>query len=97
MSDALFLSALGTLAGVIGVLWKINLRNTDKMEKRAEKIEERDEQKNKLLFGLKEEVGELRGRVGLAEEVVPMIQELHADFLAVYPKTERDKSDEGCE
>ena len=88
MSDGLFLSALGVLATVIGVLWKINRESSAKIEDRADKIEKKYEDNTNQLIEMKGELGELRGKVDLAEKVVPLIQELHEDFLNEFPKKE---------
>ena len=76
MSDQLFLSALGVLAGVIGILWKINQKNTGKIEGRADRIEKKHDQTMKEMVHVTREVGELKGRIDLAEKIHPRLDDL---------------------
>jgi hypothetical protein len=86
MTDSLFLGALGALATVIGVLWKVNQSAAAKGEKRADRIETKNDKNDIALREQAAEIGELRGEVGLAKKVIPKIESLHEDFLLRFPK-----------
>lgn len=69
----------GGLVAAIGVLWKTLQGKNDKLEKKQDDTTEK-------LVSLSKEVGELRGRVGLAEELKPEIRRLHEEFLRQFKK-----------
>ncbi len=85
MSDSLFIGALGTLATVIGILWKVNQGNAVKIEKRADCIEKKNDENTKVMLDMRQEIGEMKGEISLAKQVIPKIDDLHEDFLTAYP------------
>jgi len=70
----LLLSALGALSGVIALFWKIIHANHHETKKRSDKMEGKLEENNNQIIVLTDEMGELRGRVSLAEEVTPKLE-----------------------
>lgn len=69
MSDEI-LYALGTaLVGAITILWRVVI-------KRANDCEAKHEKTTGELMNMKEEVGELRGKVDLARQIGPKIDKL---------------------
>ncbi len=74
------------LAGAVTVLWKAassHARATEqRLETKLDECEEKHEQANKDLHNFWEKVGELSGKVHIAEQVNNSIQALHADVLA---------------
>jgi Ni,Fe-hydrogenase maturation factor len=78
MTDTLFISALTTLAGVIVALWKINQSNTSKIEGRADRIEKKHDLTMEEMVNVTREVGELKGRIDLAEKIHPRLDELES-------------------
>lgn len=77
MSDALFLGALSTLAGVIALLYKVNQGSNLKIEKRADTIEEKHDASMGKIIEVTREVGELRGKIHLAEKIHPKLDSIH--------------------
>jgi len=69
----LLISALTVLAGVIGLFWKIIHSNHRETKERGDKLEVKLEKNNEQLISLTDEMGELKGRVSLAEEVSPKL------------------------
>tara|TARA_R100001463_G_scaffold10301_1_gene30216 strand:- start:2176 stop:2484 length:309 start_codon:yes stop_codon:yes gene_type:complete len=72
----LLISALTVLAGVIGLFWKIIHSNHRETKERGDKLEVKLETNNSQLISLTDEMGELKGRVSLAEEVSPKLDSL---------------------
>ena len=77
----LLISALTVLAGVIGLFWKIIHSNHRETKERGDKLEGKLEVNNAQLISLTDEMGELKGRVSLAEEVSPKLDTI-ADGIA---------------
>jgi len=69
----LLISALTVLAGVIGLFWKIIHSNHKETKERGDKLEGKLEVNNAQLISLTDEMGELKGRISLAEEVSPKL------------------------
>jgi uncharacterized membrane protein len=72
--------AMTALTAVIGVLWRINVTNTTKIEKRADKIEMKYDENNDKLIEMSKEVGELKGRVTISEEIMPHLKHIKDAF-----------------
>jgi hypothetical protein len=82
------MSALGTLAGVIVFLYRINQKGVEKIEERSDRIEKRHDETTQELVEMSGKVGRLEGEIHLAKKVVPMIEQLHGDFLKRFPDDE---------
>ena len=76
LEDAHLITAMGVLATVIGVLWKLNVSNSKSIEQRADRLEEKADENNTKLLEMADQVGELRGRVTFAEEISPHLNRL---------------------
>lgn len=73
ISEATILTALGaagtTLTGAIVALWQVVNKQANEFKKRADDCEEKHETTSKKLLHVTSEVGELRGRIHMAEKV----------------------------
>lgn len=69
----LLISALTVLAGVIGLFWKIIHSNHKETKERSDQLELKLEENNAQLLNLTEEMGKLKGRVSIAEEISPKL------------------------
>ena len=78
--DQYIVVAMTALTTVIGILWRINVSNTSKIEKRADNIESKYDQNNNKLIDMSKEVGELKGRVTLSEEIIPHLKYIKEAF-----------------
>ena len=76
ISDQLYVSGLASLAGVIAFLYKQNQKNTNKIEGRADRIEKKHDLTIKEMVNVTREVGELKGRIDLAEKIHPRLDDL---------------------
>ena len=76
IQDGHLITAMGILAGVIAVLWKINVTNSKSIEKRADRLEEKHDENHIKLLEMSDQLGELRGRVTIAEEIFPHLNRL---------------------
>ena len=72
----MLLAALGILTTVIGVFWKIIHSNHRETKNRADVVETKLETTVTEFGNVKEELGELRGRVTIAEEITPTLREI---------------------
>jgi hypothetical protein len=79
----LLISALTVLAGVIGLFWKIIHSNHRETKERGDKLEVKLEKNNEQLISLTDEMGELKGRVSLAEEVSPKLDTISDGITAL--------------
>lgn len=64
------IAAFVALSGVVVALWR-------KFSKRADDCEKRHEKTTSDLKAVKEEVGELKGRVQIAEKISPKLDDIH--------------------
>ncbi len=69
----LLMSALAALAGVIALFWKIIHSNHRETKERSDQLEIKLEENNAQLLNLTEEMGKLKGRVAIAEEISPKL------------------------
>ena len=69
----LLMSALAALAGVIALFWKIIHSNHRETKQRSDQLEIKLEENNAQLLNLTEEMGKLKGRVSIAEEISPKL------------------------
>ncbi len=69
----LLMSALAALAGVIALFWKIIHSNHRETKERSDQLEIKLEENNAQLLNLTEEMGKLKGRVSIAEEISPKL------------------------
>lgn len=69
----LLISALTVLAGVIGLFWKIIHSNHRETKEHGDKLEVKLEENNAQLLNLTEEMGKLKGRIAIAEEISPKL------------------------
>lgn len=69
-----------TLVGAIGVLWKEHRTSKSLSEKRHQQCEDQHATTRGDLLQVTREVGELKGRVGLAEELQPTLREMQKDL-----------------
>ena len=74
--STLLLSALAALSTVIALFWRIIHSNHRETKERGDKLEIKLENNNTQLITLTDEMGELRGRVTLAEEVSPKLDSI---------------------
>lgn len=72
----LLLSALAALSTVIAIFWRIIQSNHRETKDRSDKLEIKLETNNSQLISLTDEMGELKGRVSLAEEVTPKLDSI---------------------
>jgi len=79
--DPEFYAAGTALIGAIATLWRIVI-------KRANDCEQKHEKTTGELMNMKEEVGELKGRVQIAEQIVPKLNAIH---LAVSHREPREE------
>ena len=70
----LLMSALAALAGVIALFWKIIHSNHRETKERSDQLELKLEENNAQLLNLTEEMGKLKGRVSIAEEISPKLE-----------------------
>ena len=72
----LLIGALTALSGIITLFWKIIHANHREAKSHGDRLEVKLEEQNVSLLKLTNEMGELRGRVSLAEEIAPKIEAL---------------------
>ena len=83
---ALITTVGGGLSAAVVVLWRIVLR-------RAEDCEKKHEQTSKELLEVSKEVGELKGRVSLAEELTPRLNAIEEVSQAVLKNLNKKPDD----
>lgn len=93
---AYLLSALGTLAAIIGVFWRIIYTNHRETKERSDTLEIKLDETQKEFGAMREEMGELKGRVTLAEEIAPKLEgiELLVGKVLVVVSKEDQKGNE---
>jgi len=72
----LLISALGALSAVIALFWKIINSNHQETKARGDKLETKLEENNSLVIKLTDEMGDLRGRISIAEEISPKLDQI---------------------
>lgn len=73
MSDEM-LYTLGTaLVGAIGILWRVVI-------KRANDCERKHEKTSSDLLNVTKEVGELKGKISIAESLSPKLDDIHREI-----------------
>ena len=73
MSDEM-LYTLGTaLVGAIGILWRVVI-------KRANDCERKHEKTSSDLLAVTKEVGELKGKISIAESLSPKLDDIHREI-----------------
>lgn len=71
MNDPQLIYAIGaSLVGAVATLWRIVI-------KRATECERKHESTQNQLLGVTEELGELKGRVSIAEQIGPKLDAIH--------------------
>ena len=69
----LLVGALTALSAVIALFWKIIHSNHRETKDRGDKLEVKLEENNTHLLNLTDEMGKLKGRVSIAEEISPKL------------------------
>ena len=69
----LLIGALTALSAVITLFWKIIHSNHRETKDRGDKLEVKLEENNAHLLNLTDEMGKLKGRVSIAEEISPKL------------------------
>lgn len=71
--DDMLLTAMGTLSAVVALFWKIINAHHKETKEKGEKLESKLEENQSHLLHITEEMGKLKGRVSLAEEITPKL------------------------